>query len=50
MNEEIQMSIDKADKAWVQCQDTHYDYGPYAPPDDISEEQEVERMIEVSEG
>ena len=47
-NEEIQRSIDKADKAWVQYQDTHYDYGPYTPPDDVSEEREVERMIEVS--
>ena len=36
-NEEIQRSIDKADKAQVQHQDTHYNYGPYAPPDDVSE-------------
>ena len=47
-DEEIQRSIDKGDKAQVQYQDTHYNYGPYMPPDDISEEREVERMIEVS--
>ena len=45
-DEEIQRSIDMADKARVQ--DTRYNYGPYAPPDDVSEEREVERIIEIS--
>ena len=47
-NEEIQRSIEKADKTRIQHQDIHYNYSPYAPSDDISEEWEVEKMIESS--
>ena len=37
-NEEIQRPIDKEGKAQVQYQNTPHNYGPYAPPDDISKE------------